>query len=331
VGHEVICPEPTLPNKRRNATFGDYVALTRLDHSAKQIFIAPGIVFACLLRGSESKSLLAEVILGTITCICIASANYVINEYLDRDFDRHHPTKSKRRAVQTGMRGWIILMEWFALVAIGLTAALIASSTMFVIACIFGLQGIIYNAPPFRTKDKPYLDVISESVNNPIRLAIGWAMVDPRTLPPSSIILAYWLGGAFLMGAKRYSEYKEIVASHGRDLLIRYRASFAGYSEVSLLISCFIYGLLSCFFLALFLIKYRVEYLLMMPAAISMFGYYLAMAMQPNSMVQHPEKLFKDRKLVMLLVLSAVIFCVTTLVNLPWLTIFVGQRYIEIG
>jgi hypothetical protein len=47
-----------------------------------------------------------------------------------------------------------------------------------VTACIFALQGIVYNVRPLRTKDKPYLDVISESINNPLRLTIGWAMID---------------------------------------------------------------------------------------------------------------------------------------------------------
>lgn len=105
---------------------------------------------------------------------------------------------------------------------------------MFLVACVFALQGVVYNVPPLRAKDKPYLDVISESINNPLRLMIGWAMVDPTTLPPSSIILCYWFGGAFLMAAKRLSEYREIAASHGRDLLARYRASFAAYSEIAL-------------------------------------------------------------------------------------------------
>ena len=52
-------------------------------------------------------------------------------------------------------------------------------------------QGIFYNVPPLRTKDKAYFDVISESINNPIRLLIGWAIVDPTSLPPGSIILSY--------------------------------------------------------------------------------------------------------------------------------------------
>src|SRR3546814_7308816 len=89
---------------------------------------------------------------------------------------------------------------------------------MTAIALAFAAQGLAYNVPPLRTKDVPYLDVLSESVNNPLRLAIGWAMIDPGSLPPVSIIIAYWLGGAFLMGTKRMSEYREIVVAHGADL-----------------------------------------------------------------------------------------------------------------
>src|SRR3546814_15646823 len=73
----------------------------------------------------------------------------------------------------------------------------------------------MYNLKPLRTTHKAYLDVISESINNPIRLTLGWTMVDPTTLPPSSLLLAYWTGGAFLMGAKRLSEYRDISTEAG--------------------------------------------------------------------------------------------------------------------
>lgn len=316
--------------ERKSATLIDYLKLARIDHATKHIFVAPGFMLAYLLRGADAASLPFEIFLGIMVAVSIASANYVINEYLDRDFDRHHPTKSQRRAVQYEMRGSLVLLEWFAFLTLGLACAFLASRTMFVIACVFAMQGIVYNVPPLRTKDKAYLDVISESVNNPLRLLIGWAMVDPTTLPPSSIILAYWFGGAFLMAAKRYSEYREIVASHGRELLVRYRASFAAYSEVSLNNSCFIYGLLSTFFLAVFLIKYRVEYLLLMPAIIALFGYYLALAMKPRSAAQSPEKLFKESRLMALVVLFAVVFVVATWVDIPALSAFSGQRYITL-
>jgi 4-hydroxybenzoate polyprenyltransferase len=311
-------------------TLRDYLALARLDHFTKHIFIVPGVVLAYLLRGGPPHFPIAQVVLGLITAVCIASANYVINEYLDREFDKYHPTKSRRRSVERTLRGSFVMLEWTAFILLGLGCAWIGSATLFVTACVFALQGIFYNVPPLRTKDKPYLDVISESINNPLRLTIGWAMIDPSTLPPSSIILAYWFGGAFLMAAKRYSEYREIVGSHGTELLVRYRASFAGYSEMSLNISCFVYGLLSTFFLAVFLIKYRVEYLVVLPAVIALFGYYLALSTKPASSAQNPETLFRETKLIILVAVLAALFLLATYVDMPLLSVFSGQRYITL-
>jgi 4-hydroxybenzoate polyprenyltransferase len=308
----------------------DYIAIMRLDHATKHVFVLPGIILALLLRRSQVSLTVWPFLAGAIVAVLIASANYVLNEWLDREFDAHHPTKSKRTAVHIPFDGTLIWCLWASLIGCGLLVAASASRTMLLLAIAFAAQGVIYNVEPLRTKNHAYFDVITESINNPFRLMIGWAMVDPATLPPASIIIAYWLGGAFLMAAKRLSEYREIVASHGRDLLVRYRASFGGYDEFNLTASCLVYALLSSMALAIFIVKYRIEYILVLPAIALLFGQYLALSMRPASTAQKPELLFQERGLLGLVAVIVALFVVLTIINISALEPLTTQHYIEI-
>lgn len=312
------------------ASANDYLKLARFDHATKHVFILPGILLALILRGPQNADLLYHVALGFVCAVAIASANYVINEWLDRDFDRHHPTKSARVSVNVPLNPTYVYALWLGFLAIGLGAAYFSSWLMLGVAFVFGLQGIVYNVPPLRSKDRAFLDVISESINNPLRLLIGWAMIDAWSLPPSSIVLAYWLGGAFLMAAKRFSEYREITASHGIDLLVRYRKSFAGYTEVSLFVSTFLYALMCVGLFSVFLTKYRIEYILSLPFLCSLFAVYMALSLAKGSVAQAPERIFSSRLLMLATGAFAVSVVVLTFVDLPLIEVLSVQRYISL-
>ena len=239
--------------------------MARPDHWIKHIFILPGIVLAFIRHPVAIADLFFPVILGLASAAAVASANYVLNEWLDKQHDAFHPTKSQRPAVALTLSPIIVVLLYAALVALGLGLAALLSRLYFLAICAFLASALLYNVRPLRTKERVYLDVLSEALNNPIRLTLGWAMVDPTTLPPSSLVIAYWMGGAFLMATKRFAEYRTVAETAGLERLGLYRASFRFYTENSLLISTFLYAQMAAFFLAVFLIKYRIEYLLSLP------------------------------------------------------------------
>jgi hypothetical protein len=87
---------------------------------------------------------------------------------------------------------------------------------------------------------------------------------------------------------------------------------------------------MSSFFLAVFLVKYRIEYVLVAPLVIALFAYYMALSMQPASSAQNPEKLIKDRGLGLLVLLLAAWFLFLTVVDIAALEGLASQRFIVI-
>ena len=312
------------------ATWVDYLSMARPGHWVKHVFIVPGVVLAILLRPQPWPEVIARIILGFVSAALIASANYVLNEWLDAKADAHHHSKSSRPAVAKSLSASWVWFEYAVLVVLGLIAAVAVSKLFFLVSCLFLFSALVYNVPPVRSKDLAFLDVISESINNPIRLTLGWVMVDPSSLPPGSLLLGYWMAGAFLMALKRLAEYRSARDNDHLENLGLYRGSFQIYTEESLILSSFLYALLAAFFLAVFLIKYRIEYLLSLPIFAALFVSYLRVALKQDSRAQAPEQLFRERTLVGLVGLLALVLVLLTWVDIPMLEKLTDPHYIEI-
>ncbi len=294
-----------------------YLKIARIDHWIKQLFILPGLVVAVLITDVAWSDLnLFKFIFGFMGTCFIASANYVINEWLDAPYDKFHPTKKNRPVVTENMSFKWVLVEYITLIILGLFFSWLVNTLFLITVIVLLVMGFLYNVKPFRTKDIPFIDVLSESVNNMLRFMMGWFIATGDSIPPSSVLIGYWMAGAFLMATKRFAEYRMIGDKQQAGL---YRRSFKYYTEKSLLASALFYALTSTFCLGVFLIKYRIEYLVATPWLFVLFSYYLAMSLDDDSSVQKPEKLYKERKLMLLVLVFVVIVLFCTFVDMNFL------------
>jgi decaprenyl-phosphate phosphoribosyltransferase len=292
-----------------------YLSIARPDHWCKNVFMALGVVLAYFchpdLFGAWAPLQIALAIVAT--CL-IASSNYVINEILDAPTDRSHPVKRNRPIPSGQVKLPIAYAEWILFGVAGLLVAWSLNQAFLYSAALLLVMGVIYNVPPVRSKELPYLDVLSESINNPIRLLLGWFAIAPNEFPPASLLLSYWFIGAFFMASKRFSEYRMI---SNRNVAGTYRSSFHYYDDQKLLISMFFYVTCFALFLGIFIIRYHLELILVVPLVAGFVSYYLHIALKPDSAAQAPEKLYREKGLVLYLGVCVLAFTLLMFTHIP--------------
>lgn len=275
------------------ARLAAHVQIMRLDHSMKNIFVIPGIVvpLSVLRSSAVSWTLGRNIAVGFVATTLIACSNYVVNEVLDAPFDRLHPVKKSRPAALGLVNVPAAYVQWVVMMLVGMALAFTISAPFAWTAAGLWIMGCVYNISPARTKDKVYLDVLTESVNNPLRLLLGWFMVTSTLVPPASLLLCYWMAGCYLMALKRFSEFREI---GDPEIAGAYRKSFKHYTQVSLLSSVTFYAAAAMLFFGAFIMRYRIELILVFPLVALIMSTYFQMAFQPHSAVQNPEKLYRE-------------------------------------
>jgi 4-hydroxybenzoate polyprenyltransferase len=303
--------------RRVESVVWPYVQIARVDHWFKNAFMVLGTILAVFYRPAlfSAASVGRFLIAVAATCL-VASSNYVLNEILDGPTDRLHPTKRDRPVPSGRIFVPLAYVEWLALGFAGITVAFGLNRYFGASAMALWVMGVAYNVPPIRTKEWPYVDVLSESANNAIRLMLGWFALVTTAFPPVSLALSYWMLGAFFMATKRFAEYRHI---GDRDIAAGYRRSFRHYTAERLLVSMVFYATACALFAGIFIVRYHLELILFVPLAAGVFAYYLHIGLQPASAAQTPEKLYRQRGFFAYMLLCTVIFVTLMFTNIPTL------------
>ena len=287
-----------------------------MDHWVKNVFVLPGILIPLVVDpGHWPPHLAIRIILGFASVCLITSSNYVINEVLDAPSDRFHPLKSLRPVPSGRVSIPLAYVQWLALMVVGLALASFLSVPFLLTMATLWIMGCAYNISPVRTKDIPYLDVLSESVNNPLRMLAGWFLTGTPLIPPASLLFSYWMIGCYFMALKRYAEYRDL---NNSKLAALYRKSFKFYTEERLLASVLFYSSSAMLFFGAFIMRYRLELILAVPLIALVMALYLDMSFKPNSAVQRPEGLYRERGLVSSVVACSALILILFLVDIPW-------------
>jgi decaprenyl-phosphate phosphoribosyltransferase len=307
------------PAKDRGTTarfrIGPYLSIARFDHWVKNVFVLPGFVAALAFEtASFSDDLVIRLLVGLLSIGFVASSNYVLNEVLDSKFDAEHPIKRSRPVPSGLVKVPLAYVEWLLLFVLGLSLAWFCGPRFLFTMAALWVMGCIYNIPPLRTKDAPYVDVLSEAVNNPLRLLAGWFIVGAHTIAPASLLASYWMVGSFFMAVKRFSEYRMI---HDPKLAAAYRKSFGYYNEERLLVTIIFYASAAMLFFGAFIVRYKLELILSVPLLALVMSTYVSISFKHDSAAQAPEKLYREPGLMASVVACALLMAVLFFTDMP--------------
>ncbi len=260
--------------------------LLRVRQWYKNLVILLALIFGGLILDLGSW---AFMLLGFFSLCLISSANYIINDIIDRDKDRLHPEK-KNRPIASGK---ISLFEAALIAAIliigGFSIAYLLSINFTLLAIGLFTLNQVYS---FFLKNEPFADILAISTNFVIRAVSGSVLIN-LSISPWLVLCTFFLA-LFLGSAKRHSEVlllKESAAYH-RPVLKYYTIGLTNalmtISASLLMLSYSLYSLLS---------QHKML-MLSMPFALYVIIRYYSLAENGSPIGRNTELAIRDKGLV---------------------------------
>lgn len=196
----------------------DYLTLMRPHQYIKNLVIFAPAFFA--LRITETDTLW-RMLLGVVGFSLVASAVYILNDYLDRDEDRQHPKKKDRPLASGRVAPGQALLLMSGLILVTIPAFFVLDRQAFYLVSAYVFMNVLYT---FRLKHVPIIDIFIIALGFLIRVGIGAALAQPHIPLSMWIVLIIFLGALFLGLAKRRDDV--LLAADGRKV----RKNIDGYN-----------------------------------------------------------------------------------------------------
>lgn len=195
-----------------------YIKLLRPHQYVKNIFILSPLFFAFKFQDLE---LLWHILAVTLGFCLVASSIYILNDYLDIEEDRKHPTKKNRPLASGKVPKNHALVLMVILVLVGGGGIALISTNALILTGVYVLNNILYS---YRLKHIPLLDITMISIGFVLRLFIGEAAGEGELPLSMWIILCTFLLAMFLAMAKRRDDV--LLKMEGKKV----RKSIYGYN-----------------------------------------------------------------------------------------------------
>jgi len=197
---------------------GPAIVLLRPHQWIKNAFVAAPLFFTPKLATAENVLLVAAGVL----CFCaLSSAVYVVNDYIDRNADRHHPTKRTRPLAAGTVSTRTAFVLLVLLLVLGLSGAALLSPYFLAICVGYLGLNLAYSSG---LKQVSILDVMIIALGFVLRVEAGAALIG--TEPTVWIIVCTGLLALFLALAKRRDDLVKALPGDHRRSLDGYNRSF---------------------------------------------------------------------------------------------------------
>ncbi|RCS56676.1 decaprenyl-phosphate phosphoribosyltransferase [Parvibium lacunae] len=176
-----------------------WLRLLRPHQWTKNAFILAGLVFGNKLLDSQ---LVMRTGLALVAFCLVASAIYVLNDYLDREADRQHPRKRHRPLASGAVSPTLGLLLALGCLSVGSAFAWQAGERVLGVVAAYLLLNLSYS---WRLKHIAVLDVFCIAAGFMLRILAGtWAI----GIPPSGWLLLTGMFFTLFLGfAKRRAEW----------------------------------------------------------------------------------------------------------------------------